>query len=626
MKGRATNCGENPLLTVTLVTKYQFVSEFQGSWIYFGQDYLDMHRWEKRLGAGNRISYAHFIPRTFIRYRKPFVEWSSFLGRPYGDSLDWWMTPLAARNTSQSPIFLHICYIDILIHQLLPDIEGELLIVCEDWFLLRTLELNLNGAGCIIRGLSQRWHQLAFGYLKEFFMGLLRWIRSLVVCLCSVAAARVSRRHAKGQDAPLGKRYALIHTCVDDACFGPNGEFLDRYFGGLSQWLTSHGYHVTTIPWLFNTRRSVYAAFRWFRENRRSFLIIEDYVRLTDFPHCVLQVLRSGLVCHGPQNFGEYAITPLFVRERIRNASSAQNIKFLLYFAAFERWQQSGNRCDVYIDMFENMAPERPPIKAMNYLFPEALTIGYQHAPPPLDLIGYSMTQMEWDTGIFPKRIVSHGSASFDFLKREGFPPAQLMVGPALRFPYLTDGFCAEAQPLSTASLSSSVLVLLTLDPLLAAETLRAVLDIRDVFADLELEVAVKVHPMMSFPQLMAIVAEKDLPQGWRWIEGDMHTCLRASRLVIGLGTGALMEAVAYGLPVICLGRELDFAYNPLEPKAELYEICGVIPPSLLGNRVRVILNEKDPALKFKLPQLSAELISGLGKLDDAHFFAFLYE
>lgn len=626
MKDRAANCSVNSLLTVTLVAKYQFVSKFQGRWIYFGQNYLDMLRWEKRLGADNRISYAHLIPSTFIRYRKPFIEWSSSLGRPYGDSLDWWMTPLAARNTSQTPIFLHICYIDILMRQVLPDIEGELLIVCEDWFLLRTLELNLKGAGCIIRGLWQRWHQLPLGYLKEFFMGLLRWTRSLVLCLYSVAAAGVSRRYAKGQDTPLGKRCALIHTCVDDACFGPNGEFLDRYFGGLSQWLTSRGYYVTTIPWLFNTRRSVYAAFRWFRENGDSFLIIEDYVRLIDFPHCVLQILRSGLVCRGPQNFGEYAITPLFVRERIRNASSAQNIKFLLYIPAVERWKQADNRCDVYIDMFENMAPERPPIKAMNRSFPGATTIGYQHSPPPLDLIGYAMTREEWSTGIFPKQIVSHGSASFDFLEREGFPPAQLMVGPALRFSYLVDGCCAEAQPVSIPRSSLSVLVLLTLDPSLTAETLRAVLGIRDVFADLRLEVAVKVHPMMPRPQLMAIMDEKDLPRGWRWVEGDMHTCLRASCLVIGLGTGALMEAVAYGLPVICLGRELDFAYNPLEPKAETYEICGVIPPSILGNRVKVILNEKDPAVKFKLPQLSAEIISGLGKLDDAHFFAFVYE
>lgn len=613
-------------LSIRLVTRHQSVRRFQGRWIYFGQDYLDMLRWEERLGADNRISYAHLIPSTFIRYRKPFIEWSSSLGRPYGDSLDWWMTPLAARNTSQTPIFLHICYIDILMRQVLPDIEGELLIVCDDWFLLRTLELNLKGAGCIIRGPSQRWLHLALGYLKEIFKGLLRWIRSLALCLYSVAAAGVSRRYAKGEDTPLGKRCALIHTCVDEACFVPNGKFMDRYFGGLSQWLTSRGYYVTTIPWLFNTRRSIYAAFRWFRENRASFLIIEDYVRLTDFPHCVLQVLRSGLVCRGPQHFDKYSITPLFARERIRSASSAQNIKFLLYIPAIERWRQAGNRCDVYIDMFENMAPERPPIKAMNRSFPGVMTIGYQHSPPPLDLIGYAMTREEWGTGIFPKRIVSHGSASLDFLEREGFPPDQLMKGPALRFSYLADGFCAEAQPVSISRSPWSALVLLTLDPSLAAETLRAVLDIRDVFADLGLEVAVKVHPMMTRHQLMAIMNKKELPRGWCWVEGDMHTCLRASRLVIGLGTGALMEAMAYGLPVICLGRELDFSYNPLEPMAETYEICGVIPPNTLGNRVKDVFNVEDPALKFKLPPLSAEIISGLGKLDDTHFSAFLQE
>lgn len=612
-------------LSIRLVTRHQSVGRFQGRWIYFGQDYLDMLRWEKRLGADNRISYAHLIPSTFIRYRKPFIEWSSSLGRPYGDSLDWWMTPLAARNTSQTPIFLHICYIDILMRQVLPDIEGELLIVCEDWFLLRTLELNLKGAGCIIRGPSQRWLHLALGYLKEFFIGLLRWAHSLALCLYSVAAARLTRRrYAKNMETRACKREVLIHSCIDEASFGPGGELHDRYFTNLPQWLTFHGYRVTIIPWLFNTRRSVYAAFRWFRENRGAFLIIEDYVRLTDFPHCVLQVLRSGLVCRGLQYFDGYAITPLFVRERIRNASSARNIKFLLYIPAVKRWQQAGNRCDIYIDVFENMAPERPPIRAMNRSFPGAMTIGYQHSPPPLDLIGYAMTKKEWSTGIFPKRIVSHGSASLGFLKHEGFPPAQLMEGPALRFASLFDRCGTQARLVSPAVISQSVLVLLNLDPALTEEVMRAVLDARNVFTAFGLKVVLKPHPMMSRSYLMRIIGKQGLPSGWSLGEGNIESHLPNSRLVIGLGTGALMDAAALGLPVISLGREIDFVYSPLEPMAERYEICRTIPPSMLGDRLKDILSEKDSESRFKLQQISAELVGGMGKLDDAHFSVFV--
>lgn len=612
-------------LSIRLVTRHQSVGQFQGRWIYFGQDYLDMLRWEKRLGADNRISYAHLIPSTFIRYRKPFIEWSSGLGRPYGDSLDWWMTPLAARNTSQTPIFLHICYIDILMRQVLPDIEGELLIVCEDWFLLRTLELNLKGAGCSIRGLSQRWHQLPLGYLKEFFMGLLRWTRSLALCLYAVAAARISRRrYAKNMETCAGKREVLIHSCIDEASFGPEGELHDRFFTDLPRWLISRGYRVTIIPWLFSTRRSVYAAFRWFRGNKGSSLIIEDYVRLTDFPHCVLQVLRGGLVCRGPQNFDEYAITPLFVRERIRNASSAQNIKFLLYIPAVERWKRAGNRCDIYIDVFENMAPERPPIRAMNLSFPGATTIGYQHTPPPLDLIGYAMTREEWSTGIFPKRIVSHGSASLGLLEREGFPCAQLMEGPALRFASLFDRYRDQARLVSSAAACQTVLVLLTLDQAPAKEVLRAVLDVRKVFTAFGLKVVIKSHPMMSRSLLMRIIGKKGLPSGWSLGEGNIESILPNSRLVIGLSTGALIDAAAFGLPVISLGREVDFVYSPLESLAERYEICRTISKSMLGDRLEDILSEKHPESRFKLQQLSAELISGFGKLDDAHFFAFI--
>ena len=84
------------------------------------------------------------------------------------------------------------------------------------------------------------------------------------------------------------------------------------------------------------------------------------------------------------------------------------------------------------------------------------------------------------------------------------------------------------------------------------------------------------------------------------------------------------MEAAAFGLPMICLGREMDFAYNPLESLGETYDICKTIAPSMLSERLDEILNEPDLQTRFQLSKLSEEIINGMGTLDETHYSAFL--
>ncbi len=610
-------------LSVTLVTRFQKMNKAPGSWVYFGRNYLDMLRWEKRLGADTRIGFGHLMQPAFNKLRTEFIEWTSRLGQSYGDSLHWWITPLASRNTSMTPVFLHICYLEILFRNLLKEIEGEVLIVCEDWFLLLTIEQNLHAAGISLKPTPSRTLQQSCAMIKEWAYGILRWGNALKVNLEALYVARSTRKYATTDASDSAQPHTIVHTCVDEACFGSDGKFHDRFFADLSEWMTGQGLRVSTIPWLFNITRPLKSASRWFRENHQHFLIMEDYVRLSDFPRCIRQIRKSRGVCPGEHTFGIYTITPLIKRERLRNGSSAYNLKFLLYITALKRWKRTGNRCERFIDLFENLAPERPPVRAMKESFPEALTIGYQHSMAPLDLIGYAMTPSEWSAGVYPQRIVTHGPASADFLARQGYPAEQIQPGPAFRYTYLVkEKKIVENQ--AAPGQSSSVLVLLTLDPEPAAETLRAVLSSRSALDSFGLTVSMKAHPMMAGDRLEREVMEGSLPSGWRWVEGSMHDHLKKSRLVIGLGTGGLMEAAAFGLPVICLGREMDFAYNPLETLGETYEICQTVPPSMLADRLKEILSESDPQGRYQLSKLSSEIINGMGPLDKDHYSAFL--
>jgi surface carbohydrate biosynthesis protein (TIGR04326 family) len=605
---------------ITVALKSQRLPRYGGRWLYFGEDYLDMLDWERRLGASGRVSFSHLITSTFMRLRQPMIEWASRLGEPYGNSLDWWMTRLAARNTMQTPLFLHLCYLHIMLEQL-RNAPEDCLVVCDDWFLLRTLELNLSAEGYRVRRAPLWWLALAAGFLTGFSKACARWPRDVARQLGTMIAARVTRGFERSP-ATRGVKRVLIHTCVDESCLGPDGQFRDRFFSRLSDWLGSQGHVVTTIPWLYNVERSVRSAFRWFRRSNANFLIIYDHVRLWDFPACLVQILRSARIGAGQRHFGNFDVTPLVLRERIWNVSSAENLKFLLYIPALERWFKEGNRCDIYIDSFENMACERPALIAIRRNFPTALTVGYQHAPAPYELIGYSMSACEWATGMFPARIVSHGRASLEFLLSEGFPSDHVIEGPALRYPYLVDSPVGREKP--SAASGKSILVVLPLELPAAVELMMALLGCRDILCAPALSIALKVHPMMPRDFLMRRCKVRELPEGWRWAGGGMQEQLLGADVVVGLATGALFEAAAHGLTVICLGRELGFAYNPLEPLSERHEVCGTVTPDRFRARLADVLNEKAPAVRFRLPQLSSDILAGLGRLDQAHFSAFL--
>lgn len=607
----------------TLITRKQLTPEFHGKWIYFGEDYLDMCRWEKKLGQAERLSYAQWLPQTFKELRSAFIQWVSDLGKPYGNSLDWWMTRLSGRNPLQTPIFLHICYIDMLHKHLLGKLDGECLIVCEDWYLLQAIEANLRQAGYPTKR-SQFWRACATASaLKGLLVAFARWGHALSHQFFTLLVVKLMFFKEASQDS--GRRQVIIHTCVDEACFGADGSFRDRYFTGLSEWLEKQGYQVHTIPWLFNIKRSVFSAYLWLNRSSTQFLIPEKYLGLTDYVKSVWQILRGGAILRGEHCFSPYNVTALIKRERLANYSAAGWVKFLLYIPFFERWVHGGNRCDIFIDMFENMPCERPFIKVARQYSPETLTIGYQHATIPDELMGYRVTDDEWASHIFPDRIVTNGSASTRILAQEGFPAGTVATGPAFRYGYLFDWSRVKSRVdrLETVS-EQTVTVLLPLDIPSAAELLLAVVGQADRLMEAGLSVELKIHPMLPESKLMRAAGLSKLPSGWGWAAGSMHEQMEKTVIAIGMGTAALLDAAAAGVPILCLGRELGFPYNPLESWGGRYAVCRTVNPSDFPQHLVEMIEADNKEAAFQLTQISSEILHGLGRLDDEHMFSFV--
>lgn len=584
-----------------------------------------MCRWERHLGSKERISYAQWLPEVFDELKQRFIQWVSDLGKPYEGRLEWWMARLSGRNPMQTPIFLHICYLELLHKKLISDLHGECLIVCEDWFLLQTIETNLKSAGYSTRR-ARFWQvRFIFAALSNLLEAFARWGYALGYQLVAWLLVKTLFRK-KAVPALDEKKRVIIHTCVDEACLGVDGKFHDRYFSGLSEWLEIQGYQVLIIPWLFNLRRPLVSTYWWLTRSADKFLIPENHLRFSDYVSPIWELLKSGMILSGEYSFSGFKITPLIRRERWANKSAAGLIRFLLYIPFFKRWRQVGNSCDIFIDMFENMPCERPLISAIRMYSPDTLIIGYQHASIPGELMGYFVTADEWACGIFPDRIVTNGPASADILASAGFPEGAIIPGPALRYRYLFDWTGSKAGPAANrAGEPERILtVLLPLDVPAAVELLLGVARIADNVAAADMHIELKIHPMLPNDTLLRAAGLLALPTGWRWAMASMHDQLDRTEIAIGMGTAALLDAAAAGVPVICLGRELGFSFNPLEYWCDKYPICRTVSPLELAQRFNELMGAKDRESQFQLRQVSLEILHGLGRLDDEYFKAFV--
>jgi hypothetical protein len=529
-------------------------------WTYFGKNYLKLLEYEEKLTGLQRIPIRNFINQSARKIKKAFVNWIGEIGRPSGDSLRWWTSILAEKNTMVSDLFLNFCFIEA-IEDIIKDHKESLLIITEDWALGLTLNCVLKQSGfeSNVVGSNLKWQILGWSREIIYFAG--RWITGTVRLFTQYWAAR--RTHHLQQPIPLdpGRPRVLIHTCIDEGCLSQDGKFKDRYFTKLPFWLQSQGYDVVTIVWPYNFQRPLKDVFAWFRNNKDCFLIPEDYFRFIDYPKAFMLMLSQLTIRSKVKLFNGRCVGAMLQKEKLCQASRVGTVRFLLYEQMIKRLRENRFIIDYYVDMFENMGSEKPVTKSLHHYYPNAKIIGTQHVPfdPFLLLYAISEDELDYARAVFPDIIASCGDSFFEILSYNGFPQWILKRSPAFRYLHLNSKNIQKH--ISNSNNDETVLVVLPLELDVAVEIL---LKVKDALDGLNYKIAIKPHPMMDKNHLLSILGMDELPRFMFWADGDMKTWLSKSTCVLGSATAAIFEAVLYGIPIVVIGRDIGLERNPL--------------------------------------------------------------
>lgn len=522
-------------------------------WLFLGRDYLKMRSWELSLGKGfERIRYARQLQEIGMKWRRPYLDWIAMLGKQYG-GIAWWSSKIAERNTYGYSLYHDICYLQVVrsygCHG-----NSPILIVAESRTLLRTISLQEEFKERI------RWIGWSFP-LRDWVVWILAlvfvWARYLIRGFLEMWDARKTRKGHPAFPLTSNKVRVLIHSCMDENYFGKDDSPRDRYYTILPEELRRRGYDVVTIPWLYNLRRSRRDAFEWFRQHHGSYLIPEDYYALGDYLWAAWIIVKQVWLPRGKQVFEGTDVT-LLVRWASRwGAVSVASAKFVRYVRLIQKWKQIGLKADVFIDTFENMVTEKPQVIAFRTNMPEVMTVGFQHYLAPLPLMLNMFTTPEEATyAPHPDVIVCNSAFTADLLSKEGFPFGKLRVGPSLRYMHLMN------TPVQPVSGNNTVLVILPIDPLVAAEMIHK---LWEAFPNDEgIRFLLKVHPMMSNKQWLSTLGKHALPEHMIRVEDELVHCVSEATCAVVAGGTSGLELLLTGVPVAVVGRETDFDLNAL--------------------------------------------------------------
>lgn len=526
-------------------------------WLYLGRDYLRLLAWERALGKGFvRVHYAEHLQELAMRWRRPYLDWIATLGRQ-NNSLEWWSSRLAERNTLLDSLYHKVCYLEIAL-KFTMDERSPTLVIAENRSVLQAI-----AAQSALR--PRVWWIRKVRPLLEWLKWLLyltfTWIRYLQEGIRAMRDARVTRDGKSVLPPATVRARVLIHSCMDDTYFGADGCAHDRYFTVLPDELRRRGYDVVTVPWLATLRRSRREAFRWFRQQPDRYLIPEDFYTFFDYIWAAWVVIRQAWLLPGLQVFEGRDITKL-----VREACLAQSLdtgvaKFVRYFRLVHRWKRVGLKFDIFVDMFENMATEKPQVLALRKYMRNVVTVGFQHyvAPYPLWLCGYT-TQTDSSIAPHPDVIVCNSPWTAKLFAKEGFPPEKLRIGPSLRYLYMMDRQVdgqAQVEPESR-----TVLVPLPLETSMVTELMYKLLEA--IPLDENTRFWLKPHPMMSAEEWMVLLDGNELPGHMEKVGGSMADWLPRATCAVAMASTTALEIALAGVPVVLVGRETDFDLNPL--------------------------------------------------------------
>jgi hypothetical protein len=485
------------------------------------------------------------------------VAFVSGLCKGFQNDLDWWLEAPASRNSILSRLF-HDCAAFVLLDDLLRR-RAKINAILVD-----TPELYSVACDAVAR--TGRTIPVHYGISAVrrrtgVWRARLSPLRSIGRLFLEWLLVRASRW---GSVASPPREDALI---LIDTFLLPGHVERDRYYPGLWEAIPAASRSLVRFVPQFSgfSLAGLWRAARMVRMEPGKYLCKEDCVNLRDFIWCSAHWIRVRRLRLAQCHFRGVEMSR-FLRAELRRAGGFRcAVRGLINYRFARGVKNAGARVVHAIDWYENHPMDRGWNAGFKEFFPTARTTGYQgfYASFP----AARPAVHEYRANLVPDEVAIMGPC-FQKDVTEFFPDCKVVTAPAFRYQCLADGH--DVQP---GVDSRTVLVALPYDAVVAEFILSLLCLIRG--PDATFEFVVKAHPATSLKLLNGTT--KNTAKPIRKVSGALESWYpRVVAMITGGAATTLIEAVAYGVPVVVVvppGRRNEVSVPAALP-AEMVQVC----------------------------------------------------
>ena len=288
------------------------------------------------------------------------------------NSLVYWLMEISERNTLTSDLFLDVCRI-----RLINDLQSE----------NHAIKIHTNNL-LIYQYFKAQSNAFLIGHIffkMQNLFSFLRTYKSLFGFIYKKLKDHILfSRKAFKKDV---SGYTIVQTWVNDGNFNSNN-FIDSYFPGLISSVRDK--KIITWPIFYNIKDKK-KAIKYFRSNRKKFLLSEDFLELRDYISNIKYFfLKKNL------NLGSVVIANMDVSSIFNFYQKRELIgDGYLFFLFQKKLAINLSKSITYIVPFENMIREKALIFGVSKYLSNSKVIGYFHTTKPQNILCLEYANVE---------------------------------------------------------------------------------------------------------------------------------------------------------------------------------------------------------------------------------------
>lgn len=530
--------------------------------LFLSPNHDKLVNWRSRLPDGNFefIPIAKRLHQHSKSMKTSFLQIIGELAMEH-DSPSWWGSRISERNTLINPLYLNCCYLE-LANSYIPQDDINLLILAEYDSLLKSLRNHFRTCELKHASISSVRKGTISNDLRAFLRIFAELLKLSLQCLKSWKMKGLFRRKR------ASKPCVILHTYFSPNNVEKDGSLKDIYFPGLREWFSKNGQSVVLLPVLsgFANRDDAYANFR---RHGIEYIDPSTFLTPTDYIRAIFRFLRSMRL---PKNSSVITLnsldcTPLF--QAAKRTFYPDLFPFFLYLDLFTKLDYIGYKPSAIISEFENMIPEKMLFLGARKAFPSAKLFAFQHGAIFPNFLCYSISDIELAKAPMPDKIICNGPFFKEQLAKDGFPPNLLILGPALRYMHIH-----ENRELLSFDRRTKWDILCPL-PLMANDCSELLRKVCKAFEKSDLKICIKPHPMVN-PSIATELINEDFPDFEVFIAENQSVggLIKNSKVVVGMASSTLLEAVCMGVEVISVCRASALNFNPLDYFPEVNQVA----------------------------------------------------